>query len=124
MNPGDDAPELPRANTWFPEDKARAGSRRRTGNTTDHTSNGYESDGSDIMIERATVNLKCPLSIQYFEEPMTSTCNHTFNKEHFEDYFRNTVGDRGPRGKTVKCPTTGCNQACLILYCIMIMNIY
>ncbi|TVY35486.1 hypothetical protein LSUB1_G004605 [Lachnellula subtilissima] len=117
QHPGDDAPPVPHTRTWFPEDNATQGSssRRRRNNTTDNTSNADDSDG-DIVIQRATTNLRCPFTLGIFEEPFTSIkCKHTFEKKAILRYIETdgthfaTPGQPGRGTKQVKCITTGCD---------------
>ena len=117
QHPGDDAPPVPRARTWFPEENANQGSssRRRRNNTTDNTSNADDSD-DDIVISRATTNLKCPLTLRIFEEPFTSNkCKHTFEKKAILEYIQNSgthfANPGQPRrgAKQAKCLQTGCD---------------
>ncbi|TVY88091.1 E3 SUMO-protein ligase [Lachnellula willkommii] len=117
QHPSDDAPPVPHARTWFPEDNATQGSssRRRRNNTTDNTSNAGDSD-DDIVIQRATTNLRCPFTMGIFVEPFTSNkCKHTFEKEAILNYIETngtqfaTPGQPGRGTKQVKCPTSGCD---------------
>ena len=112
---------MPHARTWFGDDghpaKVVSTSRRRTNIPDD------ENSDDDIVVSRATINLKCPLTLQYFEEPFTSkTCRHTFEKSAFLEYFNmnakyhNQILDRrgrpvGPQGeKEAECPQAGCQK--------------
>ena len=106
QHPEENAPPVPHASTWFPEDNARSG-----GNAD------AESSDDEIEIASATVNLKDLFTMQYFEEPWTSrTCGHTFEKSAFLDYLRSSGTDwQEPppsrrRIRKVKCPQTGCDQ--------------
>lgn len=117
QNHGDDVP-VPHANTWFPEDNANqsSSSRRRQNNTTDNTSNADDSD-NDIVIQRSTTSLKCPLTLLTFKEPYTSLkCKHTFEKETILEYHRSTgtmfaqPGQPGRGTKIAKCPQPGCDS--------------
>ncbi|TVY84540.1 E3 SUMO-protein ligase nse2 [Lachnellula suecica] len=114
QHPGQDAPPVPHVRTWFPEDNASQGPQsRRRNNMTDNTRNGSEVDSSDddVVIERATTNLKCALTLQYFKEPYTnSVCNHTFEKHAIVEYHNNNGSRFGPGPKVVKCPQTGCER--------------
>ena len=123
LHPGEDAPPLPHARTWFSEDNTDLtprSKRRRQANTTDNTNND---DDDDVIIARATKNLKCPLTLQLFKEPYSNhVCNHTFEKSAILEYHQaNAVafmapsqprgrGQRPPPGgaRQVKCPQTGC----------------
>ncbi|KAG9231776.1 zinc-finger of the MIZ type in Nse subunit-domain-containing protein [Amylocarpus encephaloides] len=113
-NPGEDAPPVPHASTWFAEEDA-PGSRSCI-NTTDNA-NGDDSD-EDVVIAGASKNLKCVFTLMYFKEPWTSNkCNHTFEKQAFANYLgsegfqQRSRGGRGPATgpKKVKCPQVGCD---------------
>jgi len=122
LHHGPDAPPVPHANTWFPEDNADRSSgsrRRRHGDNT----NDDDDDDDEVIIARATTNLKCPITLQMFKEPYSNNvCKHTFEKSAILDYHReNAVAfmppsqrGRGQRQhaqgpKQVKCPQTGCD---------------
>ncbi|KAH9214112.1 zinc-finger of the MIZ type in Nse subunit-domain-containing protein [Leptodontidium sp. 2 PMI_412] len=104
---------VPHPSTWFPEENdASSGSRRRRNNTTDNTNNG---DGSDdeVIIASASESLKCPLTLQYFKNPVTNNkCKHTIDREALEGYHRTEgrlyQGSHNNR-KVAKCPQTGCD---------------
>lgn len=124
---GDNAPSVPHARTWFPEDNnaESTGTRRRRNNTTDNTNNDEDEDEDDdeIEISGATVNLKCPLTLQTFKEPYSNNvCSHTFEKFAFIDYFNGSAvhfpepsqrgrGQQATNGpKKAKCPQSGCEK--------------
>lgn len=116
--PTGDAPPVPRAKDWFPDESNSSASRRRNNNTTDNTNNGEEDSDDDIVIESATTNLKCPLTLQYFIEPYsTNICPHTFEKFAIVEYYnKNGVVFNGPGSdgkKRFKCPQSGCDQVSL-----------
>ncbi len=123
QNPGQDAPPLPHARTWFPEedDIGSPASRRRRNNTTDNANNGDEDSDDEVVIESATTNLKCCLTLQYFEEPYsTDICPHTFEKSAIIEFGRvgatSFVGQNGQRGEPrFKCPQTGCDKVSLAI---------
>jgi len=66
-HPGDDAPPLPHASTWFPN-----------ANTT----TGPASDDEDIQIASEKRSIRCPLTLLPMRDPLSSTkCPHAFEKE-------------------------------------------
>jgi hypothetical protein len=107
---GDAGPALGHEDTWFTETGSPA-----PGIT--NTQRGAFDDDDDIIVDKATISTRCPITFQQFKEPYTSTkCPHTFEKNAIVDMIRtspNTVGAGGPRGggmKAVSCPVTGCDQ--------------
>jgi hypothetical protein len=130
LHPGENAPPVPHASTWFPEDNLNesAGSRRRRNNTTDNTNN----DDDEIQMTGVTFNLKCPLTLQVFKEPYSNNvCSHTFEKSAFLAYFNSSAtvfaqpGQRGrgqqPQGpKRAKCPQSGCDKVSPGIVCRLI----
>lgn len=115
---GSDGTPVPHARTWFPEENEDSTSNSRRG----RNSNDDDDEDDDIIIEGATTNIKCPLTLQVFKEPYSNDiCNHTFEKEAILNYLAengtvfapSSQRPRGPRGaplgpKQVKCPQVGC----------------
>ncbi|KAG0645992.1 Non-structural maintenance of chromosomes element 2 [Hyphodiscus hymeniophilus] len=97
---GPDAP-VPHAKTWFAEDNQSGGARG--------DSNDDESD-DDVIIERASISLKCPLTLQMFKEPYSNDkCKHVYEKSailEFLDQNGTAFGRHGP--KQIKCIQVGC----------------
>lgn len=120
MHPGDDAPPVPHASTWFSENNMAGSRNRRPRNSTDGA-NGESDDEDDVIIASATTNLKCPLTLQMFVEPYSNNvCSHSFEKSAIIAYLReNGVvygqpnqrhGQRTANGpRQVKCPSVGCD---------------
>ncbi|EAT80321.1 hypothetical protein HBH56_097420 [Parastagonospora nodorum] len=107
---GDGGPVLGHEDTWFTETGSPAPG------ITD-TQRGDFDDDDDIVMDKATISIRCPLTFQQFKEPYTSTkCPHTFEKHAIVEMIRtstNSTGTRGPRGgatKAVNCPVAGCDQ--------------
>lgn len=114
--PNSEAPPLPNAKYWFPEDNP-------SGTQGPNGSNEAEDSDDEVVIERETIDLKDPFTLQYFKEPMTSSvCRHTFDKTSFMSYWadQGTVfragtqpPNRGPAPrhgvKLAKCPMSGCD---------------
>lgn len=118
---GDTGPTLGHEGTWFTESGSPA-----PGIT--NTQRGAFDDDDDIIVDKATISTRCPITFQQFKEPYTSTkCPHTFEKNAILDMIRhspNTVGTGGPRGggmKAVSCPVTGCDQVSPNTYGVLII---
>ncbi|USP79554.1 E3 SUMO-protein ligase nse2 [Curvularia clavata] len=100
---GDDGPVLGHEDAWFTESGSPAPG------ITDSTQRG-EFDDDDIVVDRANISTRCPITYQQFKEPYSSSkCPHTFEKNAILEMIR-----RGPhrigQQKAVDCPVTGCNQ--------------
>jgi len=66
---------------------------------------GDESDDDDIQVGGVTQDFKCPLSLTYFVDPLTSKpCKHSFSAVHIREF----LGTR--RSVKKKCPASGCNM--------------
>jgi hypothetical protein len=103
----DDRP-LPDPETWFTETGSPA---------PGVTGHGEDHDGDDdIVMERATISVKCPLTFLPYKDPYTSLkCPHTFEKTAIMEMIRKSAlraggGSVGNGEKAVKCPVTGCDQ--------------
>lgn len=105
----DDRP-LPNPDTWFTETGSPA--LGVTGHGEDHD------DDDDIVMERATISIKCPLTFLPYKDPYTSMkCPHTFERVAIMEMIRKSNvrvggGSEYSRSgeKAVKCPVTGCDQ--------------
>jgi hypothetical protein len=103
----DDRP-LPDPETWFTETGSPA---------PGVTGHGEDHDGDDdIVMERATISVKCPLTFLPYKDPYTSLkCPHTFEKAAIMEMIRKSTlragaGSAANGEKAVKCPVTGCDQ--------------
>ncbi|KAF2825353.1 hypothetical protein CC86DRAFT_295071 [Ophiobolus disseminans] len=95
---GDDGPPLGHEDTWFTETGLPAPG------ITD-TQRGDFDDDDDIIMDKATISTRCPITFQQYKEPYTSTkCPHTFEKNAILEMIRTTPH------RTVACPVTGCSQ--------------
>ncbi|RYF50734.1 MAG: hypothetical protein EOO38_04955, partial [Cytophagaceae bacterium] len=71
---GDDGPVLGHEDTWFTETGSPA-----PGIT--NTQRGDFEDDDDIIMDKATISTRCPITFQQYKEPYTSVkCPHTFEK--------------------------------------------
>lgn len=101
----DDRP-LPHPDTWFTE----------TGSPAPGITNARDADDDDIVMDRATISTRCPLTFQQFKEPYSSgKCPHTFEKNAILEMIRRSntrLGGGAGRGgeRAVECPVTGCSQ--------------
>ncbi|KAL5118611.1 hypothetical protein ACEQ8H_003462 [Pleosporales sp. CAS-2024a] len=99
---GDNGPVLGHEDTWFTETGSPA-----PGIT--NTQRGDFDDDDDIIMDKATISTRCPLTFQQFKEPYTSTkCPHTFEKNAIMEMIR--TSGRGSGVKSVNCPVSGCDQ--------------
>jgi E3 SUMO-protein ligase NSE2 len=108
-NPSEDAPPLPHARTWFPDDA----------NALNPTQGGAagESDDEDFEVTGVKRDLKCPLTLQYFKDPVTSDqCPHSFEKMAISELIgrsnlRTGGGSRRNMGERMeRCPVSGCEK--------------
>ncbi|KAH9876573.1 hypothetical protein J1614_003704 [Plenodomus biglobosus] len=110
---GDAGPPLGHEDTWFTDTRSPAPG------ITDAT---QDSD-DDLIVDKATISTRCPLTYQRFREPWTSTkCPHTFEKNAILEMIRGSAnrvpapGGGGSGGgaraleKVVECPIQGCSQ--------------
>lgn len=106
--------ELPHASAWFTENGA-APQPAVTGAGAD------EDDDDDIQIQRTKTSTKCPLTLQEFRDPVTSSkCKHSFEASAIMEMIKNSkelVGAKpAGRGKTtggekaVRCPVPSCDH--------------
>ncbi|CAI6332219.1 unnamed protein product [Periconia digitata] len=100
--------EAPPRETWFPEQGLPA---------LGVTQRGADDEEDDIVVNKATVSTKCPVTFQKFREPLTSSkCPHTFEKYAIMEMIgrsKTKVGSAGNRSggeKAVECPVPGCSQ--------------
>ncbi|KAG8719519.1 hypothetical protein FRC08_002646 [Ceratobasidium sp. 394] len=62
-----------------------------------------EDSDDDMEVGGVTQDYKCPLTLQIYTNPLTSTvCGHTFSAEGIKEFLKGKSSD--------KCPGTGCNQ--------------
>lgn len=107
--------QQPHASTWFTEN----GAVPQPG-VTGAGEAGDEDDDDDIQIQRSKTSTKCPLTLQEFKDPVTSSkCQHSFEASAIMEMLRNSSdrigGQRGPRGgqtgeKAVRCPVASCDH--------------
>tara|TARA_R110002003_G_scaffold62_9_gene5624 strand:- start:3802 stop:4707 length:906 start_codon:yes stop_codon:yes gene_type:complete len=109
---GDSGPLLGHEDTWFTETGSPAPG------ITDTQRGDFDDD--DIIMDKATISTRCPITFQQYKEPYTSVkCPHTFEKNAILEMIRtspNFVGTGGPGGRGIKgvsCPVTGCSQVSL-----------
>lgn len=104
---GDAGPVLGHEDTWFTEAGEPA-----LGVT--QTRGGEFDDDDDIVMDRAKISTKCPITYQQFVVPYTSNkCPHTFEKNAILDMIRTSATQYGRGGaRSVACPIPGCDQVC------------
>lgn len=106
---GDDGPVLGHEDTWFTE----AGEPQL--GITQTRSGAFDDDDDDIVMDRATISTKCPITFQQFKDPYTSNkCPHTFEKNAILGMIRTSGSNFGRGGaRSVACPIPGCDQVSL-----------
>ncbi|RFU35111.1 hypothetical protein B7463_g1247, partial [Scytalidium lignicola] len=118
LHPGPEAPPVPHASTWFPNENGTSPMARRRRLAADDP----DEEEDDVVIAKATTNLKCPLTLQMFEVPYSNNiCNHSFEKSAIIEYYNeNAVAFAEPRQggrkrgqppvgpRKVQCPQLGC----------------
>ena len=103
--------QQPHVSTWFTEN----GAAPQPGITGTGVAGD---DDDDIQIQRSKTSTKCPLTLQEFKDPVTSSkCQHSFEASAIMEMISNSserVGaQRGPRGggeKAVRCPVASCDH--------------
>ena len=87
---GQNAPPIPHASLWFAEEERLDGStiprsQLRRGNQA------RDDEDSDVEIAAERVSVKCPLTLLFFKNPVTSTkCPHSFEKAAIEEMLAGT----------------------------------
>lgn len=120
QHPGDDAPPLANASTWFPADPtlATSTSTRNTrahanGHPTTAAAGAEDDDDDDLAIASERISIKCPLTLLPYKDPVTSTkCPHSFEKAAILDMISKSAGRVGGE-KAVQCPV--CERVCSLL---------
>lgn len=109
---GDAGPPLGHEDTWFSD----------TGSPAPGITHATPDSDDDLIVDKATISTRCPLTYQRFREPWTSTkCPHTFEKNAILEMIRGSAnripapgggGGGAARGleKVVECPIQGCSQ--------------
>lgn len=116
QHPGNNAPPMPNASTWFPSAAApMAGVTARTNGGA-----GEDTDSDDeIAIAGQTISTRCPLTLQEFKTPLTSKlCPHSFEKSAIMSLIKEQRPTTAARGRqvrtewtpTVQCPVPGCQK--------------
>ncbi|KAF2624600.1 hypothetical protein BU25DRAFT_413502 [Macroventuria anomochaeta] len=103
---GDNGPVLGHEDTWF----TSAGEPQL--GVTQTRGGAYDDDEDDLVMDKATISTKCPITFQQFKEPYSSNkCPHTFEKNAILGMIR-TSGSHFGRGgaRSVACPIPGCDQ--------------
>lgn len=117
QNPGDSAPALPHPSKWF---TAAEGGGPEPGVTATAGAADEDESDDDIAIAREKISTKCPLTLQEFRDPVTSTkCPHSFERSAIETMIsqqrppeprrRGEAVDPAWRA-SVQCPVSGCDH--------------
>jgi hypothetical protein len=96
--------ELAHHSEWFEEGGTAAPGMTGCGRAND------EDEDDDIAISRATISTKCPLTLQEYVSPLSSTkCPHSFEAEAILTMIRRSATREGGN-QVVQCPVSGCSQ--------------
>ncbi|KAK0249221.1 hypothetical protein LTS09_015588 [Friedmanniomyces endolithicus] len=94
--------DVPHTRTWFPQEQEMP----PPGVTKTRSGAQADDDDDDIAIFRATISTKCPVTLQPFQDPLSSKlCSHSFEATAILELLR-TSATRG----SVQCPCTGCRE--------------
>ncbi|KAK3075443.1 hypothetical protein LTR53_001228 [Teratosphaeriaceae sp. CCFEE 6253] len=89
--------DVPHPRTWFKDSEPPA-----PGVTRGAAAGRDEDSDDDIAISRATISIKCPLTLQEFRDPLSSKkCSHSFEASAILEMLRSGKG-------SVQCPCGGC----------------
>lgn len=103
------APPMANERTWFKESGVP-----QPGMTT--RAAGADDSDDDLAIAKETISTKCPLTLQEFRDPVTSTkCPHSFERDALMEMIdspANAVRSGTGRGavNAVQCPVPGCTS--------------
>lgn len=107
----DGAVPLANPSEWFPE-----GERPAPGVTTRAAAaEADDDDDDDIAVSKASISTKCPLTLQEFKDPLSSTkCPHSFEREAILSMISGAaarpVEGKSRAEKAVQCPVSGCSK--------------
>jgi len=94
--------DVPHTRTWFPQEQEMP----PPGVTKTRSGAQADDEDDDIAIFRATISTKCPVTLQPFQDPLSSKlCSHSFEATAILELLR-TSATRG----SVQCPCTGCRE--------------
>ncbi|KAK0248508.1 hypothetical protein B0A54_01124 [Friedmanniomyces endolithicus] len=94
--------DVPHTRTWFPQEQEMP----PPGITKTRSGAQADDDDDDIAIFRARISTKCPVTLQPFQDPLSSKlCSHSFEAAAILELLR-TSSTRG----SVQCPCTGCRE--------------
>lgn len=72
---------------------------------------GNQDEDEEMVVERAGVSYKCPVSRTWLENPVTSkVCGHSFSYAAILDVFKNKLGHKY-NTDPIKCPVGACSKS-------------
>ena len=112
--PGEDAPPMPHASSWF----------REGGGTQSSSSNGPPGTqlnvDDDLIMASERISVKCPITLTEMRDPVSSIkCPHNFERQAFLEMISNSdlIADGNRREninkKAMRCPVAGCDAVSL-----------
>ena len=120
--PGDDAPPMPHASTWF-SDLSPDSSDPHMRGATAAAGNHAAGIDDDVSVASERISIKCPITLLPMKDPVTSTkCPHNFEKEAILSMINvsDVIVDGSNRGgvgskKAMQCPV--CTVVSYSLHC-------
>lgn len=109
--PGDDAPPMPHASTWFSDQPSDSADPHTHGAAAAAGSQAAGND-DDLAVASERISIKCPITLLPMKDPVTSTkCPHSFEREAILSMINASdlrVDGSGRRGagskKAMQCP--------------------
>lgn len=100
QHPGSNPPPMPHHSMWFAVEEGRSRSRHPNtaqrptqgtplGDDEDDEMQDIGDDDTEVQIHSENISCKCPLTLVWFEEPVTSTkCPHSFEKSAIVEFIQ------------------------------------
>ncbi|KAL8823142.1 MAG: hypothetical protein Q9191_006138, partial [Dirinaria sp. TL-2023a] len=88
QNPGEEAPPMPHASTWFPSSSSPSSQLAANANSKNRKPSAAADEDSDedVQIASERRSIRCPLTLLPMQEPVRSTkCPHAFEKSAILD---------------------------------------
>ena len=107
--PGEEAPPMPHASTWFADG---SGTQMSSNNGLKGTQlDEEEDDDDDLVMASERISVKCPITLTEMKDPVSSTkCPHTFERQAFLEMIGINDGHGRIGNRAMRCPVAGCEE--------------